>query len=62
MASLGVPSRQQALGEVQAVLPPAGLAGVAPWWLLQGTDWGWRPPLRALAKRQWILLGLLDSG
>lgn len=29
VASLGVPSRQQPLGEVQAVLPPAGLAGVA---------------------------------
>ena len=28
MASLGVPSRQQPLGEVQAGLPPAGLAGV----------------------------------
>ena len=26
---MGVPSRQQPLGEVQAVLPPAGLAGVA---------------------------------
>ena len=39
-----------------------GLQGWPPWWLLQGTDWGWRPPLRALAKRQWILLGLLDSG
>ena len=29
VASLGVPSRQQPLGEVQAGLPPAGLAGVA---------------------------------
>ena len=62
MASLGVPSRQQPLGEVQAVLPPAGLAGVAAVVAAAGDELGLAPAATGVGEAPVDTAGAVGLG